>query len=56
MEVSDSAHEHAPPGASAPSRLDERRDWLLPMLVFPGIVAIHVVIGYAIYSLIVAVT
>jgi hypothetical protein len=56
MEVSDSAHSHEPPGASAPSRLDEQRDWLLPMLVFLGIVAIYVVIGYAIYSLIVAVS
>jgi hypothetical protein len=50
-----SAHEHGPRGASAPAQTDEQRDWLLPMLFFPGILAMYLVIGYAIYRLVEAV-
>jgi hypothetical protein len=65
MEASVSAHEyapagasapaHAPPGVSAPAQTDEKQDWLLPMLFFPGVLAMYVVIGYAIYRLVDAV-
>jgi hypothetical protein len=55
VEVSASAHEQAPLVAFAPAQTDEPNDWLLPALFFPGVLAIYVVIGFAIYSVVVAV-